>query len=133
MSDRYFAKIVMIQDKYTVVINAGSEKNVKVGAKFLIVGLGEIIIDPDTNEELERLEIVRGRAQVAHVQEKIATLSSSEYERESDFKEIKKVTARGGFASFTGPQDTVTETTKPGEEHLKAFRNVQVGDLIIAL
>lgn len=133
MSDRYFAKVVNIQDKFTVVINAGSEKDVKIGKKFLIVGLGEVIIDPDTNEELERLEIVRGNAQVTHVQGKIATLRSSEYDKTADEREIKKVTARGGLSVFAGPQDTVTETTKPGEQVIREFRGVQVGDFAIAV
>ncbi|HHV66300.1 MAG TPA: hypothetical protein GXX48_01435 [Ochrobactrum intermedium] len=133
MSDRYFAKVVLVQDKFTVVINAGSEKEVKVGKKFLIVGLGEVIVDPDTKEELERLEIVRGNAQVIHVQGKIATLRSSEYDRTADEREIKKVTARGGLAVFGGPQDTVTETTKPGEQIIREFRGVQVGDFAIAV
>ena len=104
MSDRYFAKVVLVQDKFTVVINAGSEKEVKVGKKFLIVGLGEVIVDPDTKEELERLEIVRGNAQVIHVQGKIATLHSSEYDGTADEREIRKVTARGGLAVFGGPR-----------------------------
>lgn len=133
MSDRYFAKVVLVQDKYTVVINAGSEKDVKIGKKFLIVGLGEVIIDPDTNEELERLEIVRGNAQVTHVQGKIATLRSAEYDRTADEREIKKVTARGGLAVWGGPQDTVTEITKPGEQIIREFRGVQVGDFAIAV
>jgi hypothetical protein len=133
MSDRYFAKVVLVQDKYTVVINAGSEKEVKVGKKFLIVGLGEVIVDPETKEELEKLEIVRGTAQVTHVQAKIATLSSAEYDRSADEKEIKKVTSRGALAVFGGPQDTVTETTKPGEQVLREFRGVQVGDFAIAV
>lgn len=133
MSDRYFAKVVHVQDKYTAVINAGADREVKVGKKFLIVGLGEIIVDPDTKEELERLEVVRGSAVVTHVQGKIATLRSSEYDRTADEKEIKKVTARGGLAVFGGPQDTVTETTKPGEQVLRELRGVQVGDLAIAV
>lgn len=133
MSDRYFAKVVVVQDKYTVVINAGSEKEVKVGKKFLIVGLGELIVDPDTKEELERLEIVRGNAQVTHVQGKIATLRSSEYDRTADEREIKKITSRGGLTVFGGPQDTVTETTKPGEQVIREFRGVQVGDFAIAV
>jgi hypothetical protein len=133
MSDRYFAKVVLVQDRYTVVINAGSEKDVKIGKTFLIVGLGEVIIDPDTNEELERLEIVRGNAQVTHVQGKIATLSSTEYDRTADEREIKKVTARGGLAVLGGSQDTVTEITKPGKQITRELRGVQVGDFAIAV
>ena len=42
MAERYFAKIVKVVDKYTVVINAGTSKDVRVGKQFLVVGLGEI-------------------------------------------------------------------------------------------
>jgi len=135
MIDRYFAKVVSIQDKFTVVIDAGERRGVKLGERFLLVGLGETITDPETNEELERLEIVRGRVQVTHVQEKIATLRSYENERASDVKEIKKVSSRGvGLAAaLYGPQDTVTELIKPGEERLKELSGAQVGDYAMRL
>ena len=135
MTDRYFAKVVSTRDRYTIVINAGSEKGVRVGTRFLVVGLGETIVDPDTQEELERLEIIRGKATVIHVQDKISTLKSCDYERSSDIKEIKKVSSKGGagIVGFLGSQDTVTESIKPGEERLKELTGVQIGDLVIEL
>ena len=48
MSTRYFAQVVQVQDKLTVIINAGENKGVKTGQKFLIVGLGQEFYDPDT-------------------------------------------------------------------------------------
>jgi len=36
-------------------------------------------------------------------------------------------------ASLFGPQDTITESVRPGEERLKELTGVQVGDLIIRL
>lgn len=137
MNDRYFGKIVSIQDKYTVVINAGEDRGVKPGNKFLVVGLGETIVDPDTQEELERLEIIRGKAIVTHVQSRIATIRSFEVERTPDSKEIKKVKSTGaGLAAvlYGGqPQETVTESIKPGEEKLKELKGVQLGDYVILL
>ncbi len=132
MTERYFGKVVSTPDKYSVVINKGSDQAVQVGQKYLVVGLGEIITDPDTKEELEQLEIVRGRVVVEHVQPKIATLRSCEYETSEDKKEIKKVTSRGGLAMF-GPQDTVTESITPGAKHIKALDKATVGDLVIKL
>jgi hypothetical protein len=133
MTERYFAKVVHIADKYTVAISAGSVRGVEVGDKFLIVGIGEVIFDPDTNEELERLEIVRGQAQVIHVQDKISTLKSSIYDKTPDDKEITKVTSRGGLALLSGPQDSVTEKVKPGAQVLRELRDVRVGDFVIAV
>lgn len=144
MNDRYYAKVVHVKDKFNVVINMGSGKGLKVGAKFLIVGLGETIVDPDTKEEIERLEIVRGKTEVVHVQEKMATLCSIEYELTQDVKEIKKVknvvtpNARtlgslGFFGHNTEPDETITESIKPGTRHLKELKGAQVGDYAIAL
>lgn len=135
MIDRYFGKVVAARDKFTVVVNRGESQGVKIGDKFLIVGLGEVIVDPDTQEELERLEIVRGKVVVTHAQEKISTMRAYEYEKSSDAKEITKVSSRGGggIASIMGAQETVTESIKPGEERLKALIGAQIGDFIIKL
>ncbi|WP_431101226.1 hypothetical protein [Roseateles noduli] len=133
MNERYFAKVVKVIDKHTIVVNAGADKDLKVGKQFLIVGLGEAIVDPDTKESLGQLEVVRGKARVTHVQERIATLKSAEYEKQPDFKEIKKVSTagKGGLANIFGPQETVTESIKPAEPVPKPFVEVMVGDLAI--
>lgn len=143
MTERYAGKVVSISDEFNVIINKGSESGIAIGDKFLIISLGEIIVDPDTQEELEQLEIVRGKAVVTHVQEKISTLQSCEYEKSPDEREIKKVTSRDGVARpgvlgriyglSDNPQDTVTEVIKPGKEHLKELKEVQVGDCIIKI
>lgn len=134
MSERYFGKVVHISDKFSVVINAGAEKDVKVGMKFLVVGLGDVIRDPDSGEELEQLEIVRGRAEVVHVQPKLSTLKSIEVDRQPDTREIKKVTSRiTGIAALIGPQDVVTESITPSEPVLLELRGAKVGDLVIKL
>ena len=133
MAARYFAKVVKVVDKYTVVVNAGADKGVEVGKPFLLVGLGETIVDPDTNESLGQLEIVRGRARVTHVQERISTLQSSDFEKPADTTEIKKVSTvgKGGLATLFGPQETITESIKPAEPILKALSGATVGDLAI--
>lgn len=134
MSERYFGKVVHISNKFSVVINAGAEKDVKVGMKFLVVGLGDVIRDPDSGEELEQLEIVRGRAEVVHVQPKLSTLNSIEVDRQPDTREIKKVTSRStGIAALIGPQDVVTESITPSEPVLLELRGAKVGDLVIKL
>jgi hypothetical protein len=133
MKERYFAKVVKVIDRYTIVINAGSDKGLGVGKRFLIVGLGETIVDPDTKESLGELEIVRGKARVTHVQERMATLESAEYEKQPDVKEIKKVSTGGnrGLVNLLGPQETITESIKPTEPVPKAFAGVEAGDLAI--
>ena len=132
MSERYFAKVVKVEDDFTVVINKGSSSGIKENDKFIIAGLGDIITDPDTGEELDRLEIVRGKVAAFHVQEKIATMKSCDYEKTSGKREIKKVTSKNmGMASIFGPQDTVTESIIPGDERVKGLDGVKVGDVLI--
>lgn len=134
MNEKYFAKVVKVIDKFTIVINAGTDKGVVQGKNFLIVGIGEAIIDPDTNESLGALELVRGKARVVHVQDRIATLTSAEYEKQPDVREITKVSATGRSStlhSLLGQHGTVTESIKPSEPRLKQFMGIQVGDFAI--
>lgn len=91
-------KVVKILDDYKLAINAGSEQNVSVGQKFLIFSLSdEEIIDPDTNQSLGFLEIVKGTGIVTHVQEKTCTLESDVYHSSS--KKVKRTSPLIGLAS----------------------------------
>jgi len=136
MNDRYFGKVVSIKDEYELVINRGSSHGVSSGETFLVVGIGDIIIDPDTQEELERLELVRGKVKVIHVQHKISTVRSCEYMKDSDIREIKKVSSpshKTGFLSLISTPETVTESIKPGSSHLKKLNRAEIGDLLIRI
>ena len=63
-------KVVKILDDYKLAINAGAKDQISLGQKFLIYSLSdEEIIDPDTNQSLGYLEIVKGTGIVTHVQE----------------------------------------------------------------
>ena len=133
MTDRYAAKVVKVLDDYNIVVNRGTGHRLNVGDEFLVIGLGEVIRDPDTNEDLEQLEIVKGKVEIVHAQEKIATLKSCRYSRASEKKEIRKVssTGRGGLVSIFGVQDTVTELVTPGEPILLKLENVKIGDVLL--
>jgi len=132
MSERYFGKVVKVEDKFTVIANKGALSGVKEGDKFIVVGIGDVILDPDSGEELERLEIVRGKVLATHIQDKIATMKSCDYDRSTGKREIKKVTSKNvGMASIFGPQDTVTESIIPGEDRLKELIGAIEGDLLI--
>ncbi|RRH80481.1 hypothetical protein EH244_30500 [Variovorax beijingensis] len=130
---RYLGQVVKVLDPFTVVVNIGTDQGVKPDSKFLIVGLADLIVDPTTGKELERLEIVRGKVGVQHVQPSIATLRSIEWDRSPDSREIKKVTGRGagGLSNIFGNQDTVTELITPGDEKLRPLSEIQVGDHVL--
>lgn len=106
-------KVIEIIDGYRIVINAGTRDNIKEGQSYLIYEKGHELIDPDTNESLGILEIVKGKGVVVYVQDKIATIKST------SFKNRKKQIS-SNIMSALG--NTFIE-----EESLP-FDNPQIGD-----
>src|SRR5882672_5460239 len=88
------AKVVHVVDPDTtyspveIVINRGSQNGVKIGDQYLVFGEGPMIQDPDTGKDLGQLELVRGRGEVVHVQEHLATIRSIERRRERPAKRV---------------------------------------------
>lgn len=119
-------RVAKIIDEYTIVINKGSEVGMEIGQRFLIYSVGEEIIDPETNENLGKLEIVKGTGKVTHLQKRIATIGSDL--KASPQKTIRK-SKPGTLASLARLHSLGTEEI---EEYLPPqslpFENVQVGD-----
>jgi len=108
-------KVAGIVDKYRVVINRGSDHGITVGKRFLILSIGEELFDPDTEESLGRVEVIKGKGEVTHVQEKMATLKTT------DTHEIK--TKPSGLSTMAVFQGTVVE------KEPKEFIDPEVGDI----
>lgn len=73
-------KIVKIIDEYTVVINAGSNSNVQVGDEFQILDKqSSEVIDPDTDEVIGYLDLIKATVKVSEVQEKMCICTSKYY------------------------------------------------------
>lgn len=80
-------KIVRIVSDYMVVLDAGEEKGVKPGMKFVIYAdVGEIT-DPVTNEKLGNLEIPKGEVLVKMVHEKYSVAETEIEERKTPLAE----------------------------------------------
>lgn len=95
-------KVVDVIDPSRVAINRGNLHGVRTGQKFLIYAIGQELTDPDTNESLGRLEIVRGTGVVTHVQERIATITS-------DRKRQRRVHTRMSMLHYGDSDETITE------------------------
>lgn len=78
MGQKPIGKVVKILNPYEVVINLGAEDGVTKDDEFVVFEQGEEVTDPDTDESLGILEIVRGQGVAKHVQEKLTTLRSTE-------------------------------------------------------
>lgn len=116
-------KVVMIISPYQVVINGGIEAGLKNGQRVLIYGVGEMIKDPETGEDLEQIEIIRGTGRIIHLQGKIATV-------ESDMKEERPITIKR--RSGIGTMSTIFGETEETEINRKEvpFDEPQIGDRV---
>jgi len=119
------AKVIKIIDDYEIVINKGSEDGIFGTQKFLVYNLGDELFDPDTKEKLGRLEMICGKAEVKHIQPKMTTLISDDYEYNKSTKTIKR---GGGLANMFSDSST-EEINQPTKRQLR-FENIETGSLV---
>jgi len=118
-------KVIKVVDDVTVVINAGSADGISSFQKFTIYRLDSSdLIDPDTKENLGKLEIVKGVASPTHIQEKITTLQSAIWKNPEGTKTVVKKTPLFAFAP------TTEEIIEQGNKTREPFDNPTVGDLV---
>ena len=116
-------KVVSILSPFKVVINIGAEQGIKFGQQVLIYGLStETIKDIETGEDLGKVEIVRGRGRITHVQDKISTVES--IEKETNGRRIVKT-----YKGFQALLSQAAEETV-FDNDLKSFDEVQLGDYV---
>ncbi len=110
------AKVVKVIDQHRCVINKGSDDGVSLDDRFIVYNLGEVIFDPESGDELGTLEIVRGRAEVIHVQPRLATLET--YERE--ILSERRIIHRPSRVSFGNEIEEVNQSERAQFNGLKA-------------
>ncbi len=110
-------KVVKVLSETKVVVDIGSDHGLKDGADLVVYELDEEIIDPETNESLGRLEIVRGKGKARHVQPKFSTV-------EACSTRLQRRTPMPYGLSFM-QQEVVEEV-----ESVEYFDKAAVGDLV---
>ncbi len=116
-------KVACIIDEHKLQLNIGHNNGVTNGQIYLIYSLStEEIFDPDTHESLGFLEIVRGTGKVTHVQDKMCTIESNMYDKNTPIRTIKK--QNNVFSLFdNGAVEEIISST----EHLP-FNSPKIGD-----
>lgn len=109
-------KVAGIIDDQRVIINRGTEHGIKIGQRYLVLSIGEELFDPDTNESLGCVEIIKGKGEITHVQARMSTLQTT------DTHEIKRRST--GFLAIAGLNETVIE------KEPKAFIDPKIGDIV---
>lgn len=112
---KFPAMIATVIDREKLVMNRGSKDGVRIGQRYLVYNLGDEIIDPETNQSLGVLEIVKGTGKVVHLQEMMATIESDMFE-ESE-RVIRKRKNSAFSIAFGDDEETITPKIKKMFEH----------------
>lgn len=115
-------RVVKVLSENALVINLGSEDGLAEHDRLLVYSLGDEIVDPETNEALGLLEIVRGRGEVRHLQARMATIQSVEKKKVLRERERRM----SGALAYVVPADVVTEEV----EVTAPFQGAKTGDLV---
>lgn len=118
-------KVIRLLSPTELVINLGSSDGVTSSSRFIVFTLGDQMKDPDTGESLGQLEIVRGRAEAKHVQEKISTIRS--IEKKKIQRDRQRVVPNDPIIPRIVP---LFETVVEEVEISAPFEGVQVGDIV---
>lgn len=130
-----YTKIAKIVGPTTVILAAGSENGVKEGMEFVIYDLTDTIRDPDTGDDLGRLEIVKGQVYAVHVQDKItlARTKSRTVQRIDDPMAMVGASLAGRLTRRTATEtvwDELKIAEPTGPSFIASDRVVRVGDKV---
>ncbi len=115
-------RVIKIISPYKLVLNGGENAGLQRNDRVVVFGLStEVLTDPDTGEELEKLEILRGRGKVIHLQEKICTIETIETNKEGK----RVIKSFGGFQSIMSPKEEIVY-----DDTLLPFDEPQIGDYV---
>jgi len=64
-------KVARVVSPTELILAAGSEEGVEEGMEFVVYSLSDTVTDPDTGEDLGRIQVVKARVIAAHVQERM--------------------------------------------------------------
>ncbi|MDN3454610.1 hypothetical protein [Psychrobacter sp. APC 3350] len=120
------AAVVQEKSPFELVINRGSLDGVREGNTFVVYYVEpEDLIDPETQESLGKLEVVRGTGVATNVQEKMTTIKSNRYENNSGTIIRRNNSPFGGISALIGG-----ETIEQPAKDLIPFDEAKRGDKV---
>lgn len=118
-------KIVKILDDYNVVLNQGTNFNIRKDDEYVIYRKTEEIFDPDTQDNLGCLLLPKGKGYISYVQDKMSVLKSMEYENSALYEAFSIFRNKSDLKPFQNPiigdfarkitNETETESCSPDE------------------
>lgn len=114
------AKVAKIIDSTKIVINRGSEHDIKLNQKVLVYSTSnEEINDPETGELLGYLEVYKGTGKVVSIQDKLSVIESDR----NEYTEALAYSMSYPFSPAPIPSNVSVRNKIP-------FDNPEVGDLV---
>lgn len=118
--------VVKKSSPFELVINRGSLDGVETGDTFLVYYIDpNELIDPETQESLGNLEVIRGTGVATHVQEKMTTIKSNRYENSSGKIIRRNSSPFSGISALMG-----SETIEQPSRALVPFDEVKHEDKV---
>ncbi len=96
-------RVAKILDDGRPVLNRGTHDGVEAGQRYLIFTPGDSVQDPETGEDLGRVELVKGRATVVHAQERLAILEMDRSEQARPRTPSEIMATLSGREDYTPP------------------------------
>jgi hypothetical protein len=110
------ALVAKVLDQRKVVINRGSDAGVAMGQAYVVFERGEDVTDPASGESLGALELVKGKGQIIHVQQRMAILEleAPEQARTRTLSEIMATISSQPDKPEPTPHVKVGDSARPG-------------------
>ena len=122
-------RIVRIVDEKTLVASIGLENGVSPGQEFVIVQAVDMILNPDTEEELGVWEMVKARVIAVHVQPHLTTFAPQGAPAAQSMLLSEQMTMN----SYGVPVGSTQETLPVDRSQMSGTRRVEmirIGDTI---
>ncbi len=125
-------KVAKIIDPTTIVLPVGAADGVKEGMEFVIYDLSETIRDPDTGEDLGRLELVKGRVFAENVQEKLTVARTRARQQGGQIRvmSLEDYLRTVYAAALSGPTREELKIEDSPPVPTDTDRTVRVGDMV---
>lgn len=126
-------KVIKIIDEYNLVINIGFEDGVKLGDKFQIYQQGEKVLDPETNEYLGTLDIVKATIVANDISPKltVCTNAATTSQFRKDFFESRNAISHGfQYISPIQRPLMIDPLQVTDSAYSKADKTIKVGDSV---
>lgn len=115
-------KVVKIINEYEIVINAGRDHGISRNEQLEIFVPGEVVIDPDTNENLGTLDFIKAYLNVKDAFPKMSVCENSE---------TKTKSLLSAFDNFSTEETLrLNVDSKEISGGLTGSRKIKIGDMV---